>query len=262
MIVSVISPGLRRTGNSVLSILLGFALTELKRNILLTHLRPQSPSFYHYLGLKTFEDKTTTPSQLVKLMREEAIRPEEIGDYCKHFEDYLYIFTNNESNFDDRDMSTLLDFLLGGNMPYEYMLFDIDQGLDHPTTEKLLQKSHMVIFNLPPNLSDLDVFLSYKDRLLKLCKGKKILLVCNQYDHRIIKLKAMAKYLNFDTNIYVVRYNPWVAWACNHGKLHYFYLQGKLKNPSGLEVYKDMSVLASVVAKAKITLSKTKGGVR
>ena len=76
MVVAVISPHTHNNGNTMTSILTALGLAELKKTVLLTHTCARSDAFYQYLGLNSYEDKTSTPTQLVKLMREGAIKPE------------------------------------------------------------------------------------------------------------------------------------------------------------------------------------------
>jgi hypothetical protein len=262
MIISVVSPHASNNGNTVSSILLGLGLGDLKRKVLLTHIRPQSNAFDNYLGLKAFADKTSTPTQLVKLMREGAIQPEEIGDYCKTFEDYLDVFTNKETNFSEQDMRTLLDFLLTSTTHYDYQLYDIDESSDHATSEMVLSKSNIIILNVSANSTDLDKFVAMKDRIAKMCRGKKVILLCTAYDSKAYKsTKEISKHLGLDTTVYVIRYNSWLKYGCNTGKLAYVYKQAKTKDADVVEVYKDVSSLASVVAKTKIAIGKAAKGV-
>lgn len=261
MIISVVSPHSSRTGNTVSSILLALGLADTKRKVLLTHIKPQSFSFDQYLGLKDFEDKTTTPTQLVKLMREGAIKTEDIGDYCKLFEEYLYVFTNKETNFSEHDIHTLIETLLRGEMPFDYLVFDIDEKTEHETTELVLSKSNIIILNVTDSFSDLSDFNRQRERIAKMCKGKKVILLCSMYDPRVVKLKEITGILKLDTNCYTIRRNVWLKWGCNKGKIVDVFKQAKLKNPELLEAYRDANSLAMAVSKAKIAIGKAAKGV-
>ena len=104
MIVAVMSPQTEGNGNTITSIFLALGLATSNKKVLLKHTNPNSGSFYKYLGLEQYEDKTTTPTQLVKLLRQGAIQPEEITDYCKHAFDGLDVFTTKQTSFTDKDM--------------------------------------------------------------------------------------------------------------------------------------------------------------
>jgi hypothetical protein len=262
MIISVVSPHTVRNGNTVSSILLAFGLGDLKRKVLLTHTSPQSYAFDQYLGLQNFEDKTSTPTQLVKLMREGAVKPEEIGDYCKLFEDFVFVFTNKETNFSQHDMNNLADFILTSSMPYEYIVFDIDEKTDSQTAEMVLAKSDLIILNLSDSSLELEMFNQQKDKIIKMCKGKKVILLCSAYDSRALKsTKELTKKIGVDTVCHTIRYNSWVKWACNGGKLAYLFKQGKTKDSDVIEIYKDSTSLASAVSKTKISIGKAAKGV-
>lgn len=257
----MVSPHTSRSGNSVSSILLAHGLAELKRNVFLSHIKPQSSSFEFYLGLKDYVDKTSTPSQLVKLMREGAIKPEDIGDYCKNDVDFLDIFTNNKSNFSHEDMSTLLDFVIESDTKYEYLLFDIDDDINSDSAKLILQKSQIIILNVTTSFLELEEFNAMKESIAKLCKGKKVILLVSSYDSKVVKLKEIPKKLGLSTSAYPIRYNPWVSWSCNQGKLSYLFKQGKSKDPDVIDIYKDVTALTSTVSKAKVAVNKKVKGV-
>lgn len=261
MIISVISPHTKNNGNTVSSILLAHGVAELKRKTLLTHIKPQSNAFEHYLGLKEFEDKTSTPTQLVKLMREGAIKPDEIGDYCKNIVDFLDVFTNNNTNFSSDDMQTLLEFLLESDISYEYLLFDIDSDTDDETTQIVLRKSDIIVLNVTASFLELDKFNEERENIMRMCKGKKVILMCSAYDPKACKLKDITKHLEINTTCNPIRHNSWVKWGCNNGRLSHVFKQGKIKDHDVLEVYKDVMSLTSAVSKAKVAVAKKGKGV-
>lgn len=258
MKISIISPQSHNNGNTVSSILIGLGLSELKRKILLTHVQPQSPTFEGYLGFEAYEDKTSTPSQLVKLMREGAIQPEEIGDYCKNLEDFLDVFANSNLNFIKDDMETLLKFILEADTKYEYTLFDFDVENNGFEDELALKKSDIVILNLNNSVNDIAHFNKNRKRIGKACSGKKVIAICSAYDSKSGKLKDLAKQLNLNTTIYPIRYNSWVQWACNKGKLDYVFKQGKTKDKDVIEVYRDIMTIVNVIVKTKAKINKEK----
>lgn len=257
MIISVISPHMRNSGNTTTALLLAHALADLKRHVFFTHVLPQSSSIETYLGLNSYEDKTSTPSQLVKLMREGAIKVEDIGDYCKNDVDFLHIFTNNKENFSQDDMHTLIDYITSSPDPiYDYMVFDVDTTTDNPTAQMILKKSDIIILNLSASVYQINEFNKMESKLVKLFQGKKLFMVVNQYEQRAMKLKEVAKYLKTKASPYTIRHNSWVQWACNKGKLSYLYTQGKIKDGEVIDIFKDVNAIASGVAKAKVIIAK------
>ena len=112
MVISVVSPHCEKNGNTTVSLFLALGLGAMKKMVLLAHTDAISDSLYMYLGLQSFEDKTSTPTQMVKLLREGAIQSEAIPDYCKNIADNTYLFTNNKRNFTDEDMETFSEYLV------------------------------------------------------------------------------------------------------------------------------------------------------
>ena len=248
---------MKNSGNTTASLLLAHALADTKRHVFFTHVSAKSSALETYLGLADYEDKTSTPTQLVKLMREGAIKVEDIGDFCKNDVEFLHIFTNNRDNFLQDDMHTLVDYISSSpDSMYEYMVFDIDASLDNETAQLVLKKSDIVVVNLSASTHRLDQFKEMEPQLVKLFNGKKVITLVNQYDQKVMKLKEVTKYLGAKTTPYTIRYNPWVQWSCNKGKLSYLYLQGKVKDADVIDVFRDITTLASGVSKAKVAVIK------
>lgn len=262
MKIAVFSPHSTRNGNTVSSILLGLSLAETKRKTFLTHVKPRSKAIHNYLGFVNFADKTSTPTQLVKLMRSGAIKPEEITDYCKTYEDFLDVFANDNSAFSNQDMHILLEFLVQSDTNYEYMVFDVDAPLEDPSTQLVLSNVDIVILNVSSDATELDYLNDMREEVMKVCRGKKVILLCSAYDFRGFKsVKDITKYLNMDTHCYSIRHNSWILWACNNGKLDSLFKQGKGKNPALVDIYKDAASLQSAVIKTKVTINKARKGV-
>ena len=234
MIISVVSPQAHNNGNTTTSILLAMGLAELKRKVFLTHINAQSNSFATYLGIEAYEDKTSTPTQLVKLMREGAIQPSEIADYCKEEVDFLDVFSSNSSAFSQQDMDTLLEFMIESDVKYEYRIFDIDADKDSLQNQYILKKSD----------------------IMKMCKDKKVIIVCSAYDSKAMKLKEIAKYLNVNTTVLPINYSKWVKYGNNRGKLSYVFLQGKTKDADVIEIYRNVMTIVKAISKAKVMINK------
>lgn len=259
MIISVVSPHNSNTGTTTTSLLLAHGLADLKRKVFLTHISPASPSMGLYLGLHDFEDKTSTPTQLVKLLREGAVRAEEVSDYCQNVDDFLDVFVNTKDNFSTKDMSTLHDFLMDSEH-YEYTLFDIDVDANSDEAKNVLRRSSIIILNVGDGFADLDKFLKRKDEILRMCAGKSVMLVCSNYDRRGTTTKEITSRLDMKTTCHVIRSNVWIKYLSNRGKLSKVYLEGKKKDGDVIDTYKDAYSLATSVAKAKINISKRSKG--
>lgn len=256
MVISVISPHCGGNGNTVTALFTALGLGNMKKKVLLTHTDSVSNSLYAYLGLQQFEDKTSTPTQMVKLLREGAIQSEAIPDYCKNVADNVYVFTNNKSNFGSEDMLTFSEYLVD-HSDFEYIIYDFN-SVESETAKYILGKSELIILNFTQSYSELDDFKNQSTKYMKMFSGKKIVLVCNKYSSVAGKDREVPKRLGVKAPISVIHYNPWVILGCNSGQLLTIYKNIRAKNSKVAELNSDINRLASVVAKIRINNLKAK----
>lgn len=266
MIVSVISPHAHGNGNTLTSMFLALGLNDMKKKVLLTHTKPMSNSFYTYFGLQEYEDKTSTPTQLIKLMREEAIKPEEIGDFCKHIADSVDVFTTNQPNLSEDDMFEFAEHVVK-IQNYDFIVYDIND-ISSKTSTLVIRESDVVIINLTQSFIELEEFKLQQQKLMKLCQGKKVILVVNKYSKIVGSIKEINSKLGTKAPLNVIHFNPYIQWGCNNGKLLEVYKRFKLKDSRFIELDKDMQNIASIVSKARIAVLKERqqqkkpGGVK
>lgn len=259
MIISVMSPHTTNNGSTTTALLLAMGLASMKRKVFISHTSERSDAFATYLGLKIYEDRTSTPAQLVKLLREGAINPEDIPDYCKQVVDFLDVFTNTSTNFTSDDMSSLLDFVLDSST-HDFKVIDIDCDLNSKISKSVLKKSGIVVINVSQSILELDKFVKMKQEIMKVCGGKKIVLVCNKFDGFVMKDKIITSKLDLNTRLMVIRRNVFVDWGINSGNLVQVYKYLRLGDTRVYDVAKDVSLLATTVAKLKVKLSTEKRG--
>ncbi len=256
MIVSVMSPHSEGTGSTTTALLLALGLGSMKKKVLVTHTDNVSSSFYNYLGLHQFEDKTSTPTQMVKLLREGAIQSEAIPDYCKNVAENVYVFTNMKSNFSDEDMLTLSEYLVG-HSDFDFLVYDFN-NFESETAKFVLQNSDVVIINCTQSFKELDKFKKESQRIAKLLNGKKLILVCNKYNSLVSKDSDVPKRLGIKAPCNVIHYNPWLIMASNSGQLLQLYKNIRAKNSKVVELNNDINRLASVITKVRIANIKQK----
>lgn len=256
MVISVISPHCGGNGNTVTALFAALGLGSMKKKVLLTHTDSVSNSLYSYLGLHQFEDKTSTPTQMVKLLREGAIQSEDIPDYCKNVSDNVYVFTNNKSNFSAEDMHSLSQYLVRFS-DFEYLIYDFN-NTESETAKYILSKSDLVILNFTQSYSELDDFKKNSSKYIKMFKGKKLILVCNKYSQIAGKDKDVPKRLGVKAPCNVIHYNPWVIYGCNNGQLLTIYKNIRAKNVKVVELNNDINRLASTISKIRINALKAK----
>lgn len=256
MIVSVMAPHTKGNGTTTTALLLALGLGNMKKKVLLTHTDNISDSFYTYLGLHQFEDKTSTPTQMVKLLREGAIQSEDIPDYCKNVSDNVYIFTNNKINFSDEDMETLSEYLVEYS-DFEYIIYDFNDP-NTETAKYILRKSDVVVLNFTQSYMELDEFRKQSQKYAKMFAGKKLVIVCNKFSSIVCKDKDVVKKLGVKAPCNIIHYNPWLVMASNTGQLLTLYRNIRAKNSKVIELNNDINRLASVVAKIRIASLKAK----
>lgn len=265
MNVSVISPGFKNTGNTTLAILTGLELAQKGRKVCVTHVNFLSSSFFNYLNLVTLEDRTSTPSQIVKLIREGALNPEDIHDYCRQVTENCEVFSNNSRAFTPEDMKLMLDYMCT-TFPHEFKIFDIDvDTTDIKSNESVLgvlNNSDAIIINLNPSIEQLQYFRDKGNELLEIIGNRKIIVVINMYNDIICSLKeiiATAGIKKLSKNLVVIRYNPWIAWGTNHGKIVEVYKKISQRDKRVLDVSKDLSNLGNMLLRIRTLLDKKAG---
>lgn len=256
MVISVMSPHTSGNGTTTTALLLALGLGNMKKKVLLTHTDSVSESFYTYLGLQQFEDKTSTPTQMVKLLREGAIQSEDISDYCKNVSDNVFVFTNNKSNFSNEDMATLSEYLVE-HSDFDYLIYDFN-NFETDTAKYVLKMSEAIVLNFTQSVMELDEFKKSIQKYSKMFAGKKLIIVCNKYSSVIGKDKDVPKRLGFKAPCNVIHYNPWLTMASNSGQLLTLYKNIRAKNSKVVELNNDINRLASIVTKLRIANLKAK----
>lgn len=258
MVISVMAPHANSNGNTITSIFLALALGNMKKKVLVTHTGAISNSFYQYMGLQQFEDKTSTPTQIVKLLKEGAIQANAIPDYCKKIVDdgEVYCFTNNKTNFSDEDMRSLSEYFVKFS-DFEYIIYDYND-FECETADYILKNSDVVVLNFTQSCIELERFKNEREKYQKLLVGKKLVLVCNKFSSIIGTDKDVLKRLGVSGSCSIIHYNPWVGYACNNGSLLELYKNIKRKFSKVAELFNDTNRLAIVVSRIKIITVKAK----
>jgi hypothetical protein len=189
LIISVTSPVHGQAGNTTAALLISLLLAkEHHKSVCLTHLSPQSSAFYTYLGHDGLEDKTCSPSQVAKLLREGAIEPRDMSDYCMRVCENLDIFSNNSKSFSVEDMELTQRFILE-NMPHDFIVVDVDINTTEPLAKLALDKSALTVVSLTQSLN-------VEERYAEVFPekpGHKTLFLCNHYSPDVGSVVAFAK---------------------------------------------------------------------
>ena len=261
MNIAIISPQAHNTGTTTLSILVALELASRGKKVCLTHANSESASFYDYFNLKSFEDRTVTPSQVVKLLREGDIRPEEISDYCKKVNDTLEVFSNNSKAFTSDDMKFMLE-KMGTHFPHDYIFFDVDVGAyDMPNyyvSSDIIKYSDAIIVNVTQSIQQLKEFGARKEVITEMFRGKPVLVVVNKFCEIQSTLKETSTWMGIKApnNWMILRNNPWIPFGTNHGKIVDVFKKMKDKDTRVIDIASDIEKIADGVLKLKAAVKK------
>ena len=259
MRICVLSPHTNNNGNSTLSMLIGLQLASQNRLTCITHSKPTSNTFKTYLNFDTFEDKTSTPSQIVRILREGEISGEAVRDYCKSINEYLEVFTNESSNFTQEDMDFMFKYI-AKYFPHENGVFDVD-STDINTNRKVIKMCDVVILNITQSKKELSNFKENREEYLKLLyeNNKPIVVVVNMYDSRVCTFKEAANWMGIkrNNNWTVLHYNPYIKWATGHGKLNVLFNNIVRKDSRVIELQSDLNKIVKELLSVRRAKDKT-----
>lgn len=256
MRIAVISPHARNNGTTTLSMLIGLEYASLGKSTCITHIKPISHSFNKYLNFEGFTDKTSTPSQIVKIIKEGELTGNGASDYCKKVSNNLEAFTNEASNFNQEDMNYMFAYIAKA-FPHENVIFDVDdENLEQ--CKMVIKMCDVIVLNVNQSIKDLEIFKENKDKYLQLFGDKPIVVVVNRFHSSCGTLKEVANWMGIKKpNGWVILHdNPWIRWATNHGKLNVLFKNISAKDPRVIELEADLSKICSTIAKAKTSQAK------
>lgn len=272
MNISVISPHTNGNGNTTVAALLAFELASRNKSVCLTHVTSKSESMFPYFGFEETDDQTSNPLQLINLIREGGLRKEEIGNYCREVTEHLDMFSldtftskaEKETNVSEEQMQTVLSFICK-EFPYDYVIFDIDEkNLENDNIKLALAHTDCLIFVLTQSLTELRRFAVQKTKILKQTSKIPNLVVVNKYCDMIGTIKEAAHLLGIKNpnKWYQLRFNQWIPFCENRGKLKYLAEQIQKRNPDVIELDSDIKHLASGVQSIKQATREEKRKVR
>lgn len=262
MRIAVISPYAEHNGKTTVAMLLGLQLSKSARKVCMCHTKPISDSVYQYLGLNSFTDKTSTPSQIVKILREGDVSADSVSDYCKNVTEQFEVFTNNYTNFSRDDMQYMLNYIVE-SFPHEHVVIDVDNE-DMEYNKKIISMCDVVILVVTQDIADAKNFKDEKEDFTKLINGKPILVVVNKYNSTKGTLGELARWMGLrkPNNWLVLHENPWITWATNHGKIETLFRLAHRKDTRVIEINSELSKIGVNLMKAKTLTDKKKGGRR
>lgn len=250
------APHTHHNGATALSIMIANGFARTGKLTCLAHTKPISESFYDYLSLESYQDKTSTPSQIVKILREGAISKEDIRDYCQRVSENIEVFTNNATNFSQDDMNYMLNYMVE-SFPHEHIVLDIDDN-DIEQNKHIISMCDVVVLCITQSIEELKQFYDQKDSILKSIGDKPIVVVINKYNSIKGSIKETANWMGIKrpNNWIILHENPWICWATNHGKMSQLFSRINSKDSRVMELDSEIAKICDVIAKAKVSKSK------
>ena len=272
MNIAVVAPHLNKTGVTTVSCLLGLEFSNRGKTVCITHASERSESMYQYFDLDKRDDRTANTDRLIKLIKQEVITPDEFADYCKSVKNKLDVFSvysgmdvsnkiladGEEGEIIPDDSASLRGFIVE-HAPYDYMIYDIDTDIEDDNARYYLSKADVVINVFNQDVINLQKYRKDIRKINKVIKDKPQLVVLNQYDDISGDVKKCASMMGLKkaNNWHCLRYNSWIRYATNNGKLRKLYDGSMLKGDIRvLDITKDIKNIANAVQKVKIAARK------
>lgn len=260
MRIAVVSPHTENNGNTTLAMLIGLELSSNGKKTCITHAKPISNSFYSYLNFVGYQDKTSTSSQIVKVLKEGGLNGDEVTDYCKQITEDLEAFTNDATNFDQNDMDFMIKYI-ARSFPHEHIIFDVDD-YNIEQNEAIIKLCDVVVLNITQSVAELQSFFKNKDKYMEMFGNKPLVVVINKYNSIKGTIKETAHWMGVKkpNNWLVLHENPWITWATNHGQLGQLFKKINEKDRRVIEIQSDLVKICVTLAKAKVSKDKKSGG--
>lgn len=254
MNIAVISPHYNHTGVTTVAALIGLELSHRGNNVCLTHSLPKSEALYKYFNLAILEDKTVNPARLVKMIKEGALKPDEVRDYCRSINTKLDLFSANDDNFTQEDMNLALECITQ-SFPHDYIVYDIDNSeIDSPGNRVILSNADVIIIVLNQNIIELQKFKEKKEKILNSLGRVPQLVVINKFCEVQGSLKETAHFMGVKApkNWSVIRYNPWIGYGTNYGKLKIVFESMSVGDYRVADIASDVKAIVNLILKVKV----------
>lgn len=271
MNIAVVSPHTQRNGATTVASLLGLELAYRGKSVCLTHLNSKNTVLNEMFSLdKRPKDRSTEPSKLVKLIRTQVLKAEDVPNYCQNVGKNIDVYSVNDRNYSDEDANYLVNFIMS-NFPYEFIVFDVDtECMDTLSVRSVIQHCDLVVFVVTQSLEEMQKFKSTAKQLTKLY-SKPSVVVVNRFDREISSVKDVqdevgAGKLSKETSWLKLRYNPQVTKFSNSGYMSALFTNGRAGDFALVDISNDLKVIGNRVMKFyqkyKTQLSKVKSELR
>lgn len=220
MRIAVLSPA-HKQGASSISAMLASALAKTQEKEVCLTYTGNNKELATYLGISNeYVDKTKTASQIAELLKVNAIKPQDLVDYCQLVSERFYFLRTEINYLDSVDTSQLMEFLVG-SLPQEIVIVDVTTDIFEDVTKKVISKSDVVILAVTQEINSVDKLKAWiGSKYFDEIKEKGMVLLVNRYSSLIGNLKPYNK-LGFKYGrLCKMHYNPFIVQMSNMGKLN------------------------------------------
>ena len=260
MNIAVISPHTSKAGVSMISGLLGVEMAHRGRKTCVLNTRLSKSDLSVYFKLNDFQDKTSNPHRLIKMLREDAVKPEDVNDYCRELCTDCAIFTAGEESLEAEEHAYVIDYALN-YFNHDFKIFEIDSPYEEynsKVVQNVLTNAHVIIIVADPNRIELEKFKDRYKSLLNIIGSKPTIMVMNKYCPGVGSMKELASYAGIKSpgKWISFRYNPNLTWGANNGELKLISKMIDKEDIRFTDTASDLATLANRIVKVKVTKRK------
>lgn len=266
MNIAVISPNSVNNGVSTLAGLLALEIGARGKKVCLTHTSTKSPSLFQYFGLNdTEEDKTANPARMIKMLKENILKREDVREYCRMVNNTMDIYSANDATFDKNDMLFALDYILK-YFPHDFVVVDVDiTDPEDEAVKSALKQSDFIILVLEQGVKEVRGFKGGFASLKKYLGNKPMMAVVQKYNPIVGKVSDLAlmcgvKELKKSSSWLSLRYNPYIVKYEMNGKLPALHRAMKTNDARIIDISSDVKTIANRIMKFKT--AKRNGGLK
>lgn len=184
---------------------------------------------------------------LVSALASNKASPEIISSYTKIiFKNRLDLLPGLKTKiFEEHEKDLMLyeDLLIAADKYYDLVFIDLPKGLDREIIQKILEKSAVVVYTMPPNLRQIDEFIKFKLES-QLCKNGKVLpLLTMSNEASKYNVKNTSRYIGEKKIIPTVPYNTLLMENASEAGVANMFLQLRL---SGLAQDRNTDFLGAI----------------
>lgn len=247
MKIAVVSPA-HKQGASCVSALIALAFAKTQdKHVCLTY-TGSNKEISNYLGLSSeYTDKTRTASQIAELLKVNAIKPDDLAEYCEKVGNNLDLLKTEINYLDSIDSSKLMEFLVG-SLPHEIVITDITTDIFEDVTKKVIEKSDMVLIVTTQDGKVNEKLKAWMaSEHFKLAQSKGTLLIVNKFSSIVGNMKPYNKMGFKSSRLAKIHYNPFIIKTANMGQLGTLMDYIVNKDSRVIELNQDIKELLQVI---------------